>query len=156
MAKVARFEELDCWQLASDLCDECYRMTETGGSSRDFKFRTQIRDSSASAPRNISEGFGRYYPTENAPYVNIAKASLEETQNHLLHGKRRHYWQQEDFDKAWTLAKRALGATLRYLHYLENCDGPVRPPRKRVPSPRPKPAPKPREPEEPAEPEPRT
>ena len=160
MAK--RFEDLDCWQLASELCDECYRMTETGGATRDEKFRGQIRDSSASAPRNISEGFGRYYPTENAPFVNIAKGSLEETQNHLLHGQRRRYWKQADFEKAWKLSKRALGATLRYLQYLETCDGPVRPRKKPKASP-PKPKkprkpkkPEPREPEEPTEPEPRT
>jgi four helix bundle protein len=182
MAKVSRFDELDCWKLASELCDACYRMTETGGSARDSKFRGQIRDSSASAPRNISEGFGRFYPTENAPFVNIAKASLEETQNHLLHGQRRRYWRQEDFDSAWKLSKRALGATLRYLQYLETCDGPVKPPRNTKPAPpRPQPAPRPpkqpapvapepepqpapeptepeepEEPEEPTEPEPRT
>jgi four helix bundle protein len=152
MAK--RFEELDCWQLASELSDECYRMTEVGRVARDFKFRNQIRGSSASAPSNIAEGFGRYYPKENVPYVNTAKASLEETQNHLLHGQRRRYWRQEDFEKAWTLSKRALGATLRYLHYLETCDGPVRPPRNSKPKPRASPEPPGRA--EPEEPEPRT
>ena len=97
-------------------------MTETGRVRRDVKFRNQIRDSAASGPRNIAEGWGRYYPVQNAPYVRIAKGSLEETVNHLFHGKKRKYFAPEDFDKAFRLADRALGATTRYLLYLESCE----------------------------------
>ena len=88
-------------------------MTESGRVRRDVKFRNQIRDAAASGPRNIAEGWGRYYPVQNAPYVRIAKGSLEETVNHLFHGKRRKYFAPADFDKAFRLADRALGATTR-------------------------------------------
>ena len=121
MAGVDRFEDLDCWKLASELSDEIDRMTDKGRVARDVKFRNQIRDSAASAPSNISEGWGRYYPNQNAPYVRIAKGSLEETVNHLLKGKRRKYFAPDDFNKAFRLAKRAIGATTRYLLYLESC-----------------------------------
>ncbi len=132
MGGVERFEDLDAWKLATELSAAVHQMTETGKAARDFKFRNQIRDSAASAPRNIAEGWGRYYPNENAPYVRIAKASIDETQNHLLAGKERRYFTIEDFDKAWNLSKRARGATLRYLQYLESCEGniPGQPPRK--------------------------
>ena len=79
MAGVSTFEELDAWKLASELCDVVYAMTENGEAARDRKFQEQIRDSAASAPRNISEGFGRFNPRENANYVRWAKASLQET-----------------------------------------------------------------------------
>lgn len=131
MSGVNRFEDLDAWKLACELRDLVYKMTRTGGSAKDFKFRDQIRDSAASAPRNISEGFGRYYPNDNANYVRWAKASLDETQNHLLHGDKEQYFTRQDFDKAWKLSKRALGATTRYLQYLERCGRniPGQPPR---------------------------
>ena len=121
MAGVDRFTDLDCWKLATELSDEIDRMTDKGRVARDVKFRNQIRESAASAPSNISEGWGRYYPNQNAPYVRIAKGSLEETVNHLLKGKRRKYFPPDDFNKAFRLAKRALGATTRYLLYLESC-----------------------------------
>ena len=122
MAGVNRFEDLNCWKLASALCDEVYRITESAVVRRDRKFREQIRDSAASAPRNISEGWGRYYPKQNAVFVRIAKGSLDETLNHLFHGKRRKYFARPDFDKAFRLADRALRATTRYLLYLESCE----------------------------------
>ena len=130
MAGVDDFEDLKCWQLASALCDEVYRLTEIGRVKRDFKFVNQIRDSSASAPRNISEGWGRYYPNQNAPFVRIAKSSLDETRNHHHHGRRRKYFSPEDFKQAFRLCKRAIGATTRYLLYLESCgdDVPGQPP----------------------------
>ena len=103
-----------------ELRDAVYRMTSSGPSTRDFKFRDQIRDSSASAPRNISEGWGRFYPSQNAFYVRIAHGSLEETKNHLLHAKQQKYFSPDDHRKAWRLVKRAIGATVSYLLYLES------------------------------------
>jgi four helix bundle protein len=135
MTGVSTFEELDAWKLASELCDLVYAMTENGRAARDQKFQGQIRDSAASAPRNISEGFGRFNPRENANYVRWAKASLQETRNHLRHGHRQRYFSAEDFEAALTLAKRALGATTRYWQYLDSCEGnvPGQPPAKRPP-----------------------
>jgi four helix bundle protein len=85
------FHELVCWQLAHQLKCEIFDLTEVGPASRDFKFRDQIRDSSASAPSNISEGFGRYRPREFAQYLRYAKASLKETKNHLIDARDRRY-----------------------------------------------------------------
>ena len=118
VAGVKDFQELDAWKLASELCDLVYKMTEKGGAAADFKFKNQIRDSAASAPRNISEGFGRFNPKENANYVRWARASLEETRNSLVHGKQQGYFESAHFEWAWTLVRRALGATTRYWQYL--------------------------------------
>ena len=120
MSGVNDFRDLICWQLATELSDLVDRLTESGPVRQDFKFRNQIRDSAASAPANISEGWGRYYANQNAPYVRIAKSSLDETLNHLLRGKRREYFSPADFNEAFKLVKRALGATTRYLLYLES------------------------------------
>jgi four helix bundle protein len=136
MSGVNDFQDLSCWQLASDLCAEVYRVTERGRVTRDVKYRNQIRDSAASAPRNIADGWGRYYPNQNAPYVRIAKSSLDETVNHLLHGNRQKYFSKADFAKIYRLAKRALGATTAYLLYLDSCGkDPVPPSKPDLPSP---------------------
>src|SRR5262249_47978667 len=66
---VREFEDLVCWQLSHQLECEIFDLTSTGLVSRDFKFRDQIRDSSASAPSNIAEGFGMFRPRDFARYL---------------------------------------------------------------------------------------
>ena len=80
------FRELVCWQLAFELKNKVIVLLESGPGSRDFKFRDQLADSARSAPRNIAEDFGRFNPAEIAHYVDFARASLDETENHLRDG----------------------------------------------------------------------
>jgi four helix bundle protein len=81
-------------------------MTATGEASRDFKYRDQVRDSTASAARNIAEGFGRYTPKEFARFPGYARASLIETQNHLIDGFDRGYF-DEPSQAATNLRRRS-------------------------------------------------
>jgi len=105
------FHELVCWQLAHQLKCEVFDMTETGPASRDFRFRDQIRDSSASAPSNISEGFGRFRPREFAQHLRYAKGSLKETKNHLIDGRDRGYLDDKTASRLINLAGAAYRLT---------------------------------------------
>jgi four helix bundle protein len=58
------FHDLLCWQLSYELKCEVFAFTAKGPASRDFKYRDQIRDSAAAAPRDISEEFRRVRPRE--------------------------------------------------------------------------------------------
>jgi hypothetical protein len=71
--------------------------------------------------RNIAEGFQRYNPSQFAQFMNIAKGSLAETQNHLLHGKHQGYFSEQEFTDAWRLTCRALRAANRLHAYLRSC-----------------------------------
>jgi hypothetical protein len=57
---VRDFRDLVAWQLSHELKCEVLAFTDTGPAARDFRYRDDIRSSSASAPSNISEGFGRF------------------------------------------------------------------------------------------------
>lgn len=105
------FRDLIAWQLAYELRCEVFAITENGPASRDFKFRDQIRDSSASAPRNIAEGFGRYRPKEFARFLSIARASLFETRHHLIDGRERGYFDSRTTGRLSNLARAANKAT---------------------------------------------
>jgi four helix bundle protein len=85
------FRELEVWQLADELKKEVYRLTATGAASNDFKYRSQIRESSASTCSLISEGFGRFRPREFAKKINDARGELDETDNHLGDGAVGHF-----------------------------------------------------------------
>lgn len=121
MAAAKRFQDLIAWQLSEQLKEEIFRLTDRDRVRSDGDFCYQIHKSARSAPANISEGFGWYEPKPNARHVSIAKASLEETHNHILDGYKRGHFNQVERDELLALLERALGATRRYLRYLKSC-----------------------------------
>ena len=112
---ITRFEDLVCWQLASQLSDLIDDMTATGSASRDYDLRTQIRKAATKAPAQIAEAFMRWNAADTANLLRIARASLGETQSHLLKGKRRNHWTPDAFDKAWALSDRTIRVTTGYM-----------------------------------------
>jgi four helix bundle protein len=90
-------------------------------ASKDFEFCDQIRRSARGAPRTIAEGFGRFRPTEFARYLEFARASLIETQNHIGDALDSKYLTKEEHDELFTLADRAIGASTRLMQYLRTC-----------------------------------
>jgi four helix bundle protein len=157
MKGIRKFEDFDAWKLSTELRDLVYRLTSEGRVTEDEKFCNQIRDSTAGPPRNISEGFGRFYPKDFSNFTRYAKASLEETRNHLLHAKQERYFSETDLATAMRLCKRALGATKGLHRYLLSCKGRLpwdpRPDTKDpTPNQNQEPEPEPQEPQEPQEP----
>jgi four helix bundle protein len=73
------------------------------------------------SPRNIAEGFLRFDPPEFAQFLKIAKGSIGETQNHLLHAKEQSYLTEEEFLELWRLTCRTLRAANRLHAYLRQC-----------------------------------
>ncbi len=119
---VARtYRELVCWQLANDLKRHVYELTATPSVSKDFDFCKQIRGSARGAPRTIAEGFGRFRPADFARYLEFARASLIETQNHLDDALDANYATADEHAQLWKLADRALRATTRLHQYLQTC-----------------------------------
>jgi four helix bundle protein len=112
---VRDFRDLVCWQLSHQLKCEVLAFTAKTPASRDFRFCNQIRDSSASAPANIAEGFGRYRPREFARFLEFARASLMETQNHLIDAFDRGYVDDALKSRLWNLADAAKRTTTRLL-----------------------------------------
>jgi len=112
---VRDFRDLACWQLAYALKSEVFAFTALLPASRDFKFCDQIRDASASAPRNIAEGFGRFTPKEFARFLSFARASIAETQNHLIDARDRGYIDEVTFTRLFNLAAAARRTTTRLI-----------------------------------------
>lgn len=146
MAEIRRFEDLVCWQLASELSDLIDTMTSSGTASRDFDFRQQIRKAGTKAPAQIAEAFMRWNAADTANFLRIARASLGETQSHLLKGYRRHYWDEATYRKAWALSDRTIRVTTGYMRERQRKaqrDKMNQVPSPRAPGPQP-PAPSPR------------
>jgi len=117
---VARhYRDLECWQLANDLKRRVYAFLAQGRVSADFDFCNQIRSSARGGPRAIAEGFGRFRSADFARYLEYARASLMETQNHLDDGLDAGYLSESEQKELFALAGRAIGATTNLHRYLQ-------------------------------------
>ena len=116
-----RFEELECWQLARELERQVFAFTATPPASNDVEYCRQIRKSSSSAPPNIAEGFGRYYPGDFARFTRNALGSLNETRDHLGAGLDKQYLTEELHRELEILVNRAIGASVGLVKYLDEC-----------------------------------
>jgi len=105
------FSELVCWKLSQALKVEILAFTDRGPAAQDFKYRDQIRDSAASAPRNIAEGFGHFGAREFARFLGYARASLMETASSLVDGHDRKYLDTQQYSRLMNLTRAALKAT---------------------------------------------
>jgi len=79
--KVKRFEDLEIWQEARELCKFVFKITSTEPFCHDFKFRDQMRASSGSIMDNIAEGFDRGGNKEFHQFLSIARGSTAEVRS---------------------------------------------------------------------------
>jgi four helix bundle protein len=112
--------EIDAWKLARELEDRVADVLERPGFRRFSRLLDQLARSSEGPPVHISEGFSRFYPSENAPFVRIARASISETIIHLHKAQAKGLIDARELVGLTTLAKRARNATTGYLLYLES------------------------------------
>ncbi len=108
---VQDFRDLLAWRLSYELKCEVFAFTATGPAAKDFKYCDQIRASSASAPANIAEGFGRIRPLDSARFREFARGSLMETLNHLIDGRDRGYLETALYSRLSNLTRAALRTT---------------------------------------------
>jgi four helix bundle protein len=118
MAGVRRFEELDCWKLATELKLGIYDVLERAHVKTDRGFCEDVRDAARSAPANIAEGFGRRTDPDFAHFLDIARGSLNECRNHLSDARDRNYINEDERSALDSLASRAVGAVAGLQRYL--------------------------------------
>jgi four helix bundle protein len=123
MAAADRFEDLVTWQRMYELSVEIWRATSTGPASRDFDYRNQIRDASDSTHRNVAEGFGRYSPAQFVQFLDISRASAEETRALLKKGLAVGHLAPDQFTRLDVLATRGLQALAKFQRYLRSPEG---------------------------------
>ncbi len=91
------FQDLDVWQVSMDLAVAVPDIVSE--FPRDFRWLTlQVMDSSESVPSNIAEGFERRLNGDFVRFLRIAKASLGETDSHMIYACRRKLMTKEQYE----------------------------------------------------------
>jgi four helix bundle protein len=118
VAKVTRFEDLEAWQKARDLCSKVYVISNGPLFFRDFELKGQIRSAVVSIMSNIAEGYERGGDKEFIQFLSLAKGSCGEVRSQLYIALDQKYISQTEFDNLCAHAKevsRLLAGLMKYL-----------------------------------------
>jgi four helix bundle protein len=90
MGTIKSHRDLEAWQLAMDLVDEIYNLTDGFPDRERFGLQSQLRRAAVSVPSNIAEGQAR--PLRAAlNHLSIAVGSLAEIDTQIEVAVRRKY-----------------------------------------------------------------
>jgi four helix bundle protein len=89
-------------------------ITEYPAAAKDFDFCDDIRRSARSSPSNIAEGYRRRRPRQFAQFLNVALASIDETENHLGEALEARYIEPTEYKDLLVLVMRTRIASQRY------------------------------------------
>lgn len=117
MGTVQKFEDLEIWRRAREICQEVHSIHSKTNLKNDFKLYNQINGSSGSIMDNIAEGFERNGNKEFCQFLFIAKASCGETRSQFYRLDR-SYISKEECDiiveKLTSLSKQ-ISSFMKYL-----------------------------------------
>lgn len=122
MATIRKFEILEVWQIAREICRFVRDVTLKDQFSRNFTLKDQIQRSSGSAMDNIAEGFGRGSRLEFIQYLGISNGSTEEVKSQLYRALDYDYITQEEFDTGYELATKLNNKLGSFINYLNSSD----------------------------------
>lgn len=118
MAKVDRFEDLDCWKKSRELMNAIYDICEGTKLAKDYSTQDQIKRAVISTMNNIAEGFGRYSDKEFTRFLEYSASSSMEVRSMLYILLDRKFIDQNTFDASYKLTIDHTSLTLGLIRYL--------------------------------------
>jgi len=120
--KVTRFEDLEIWQLARELCKEVFRLTSKEPFCNDYKFRDQMRASSGSVMDNIAEGFSRGGNKEFIQFLSVSNGSCGEVRSQSYRAFGYNYITESDLDDLLERTDKISRKTNSLISHLKKSD----------------------------------
>ena len=121
---ISRFEDIQAWQFARELCKMIYQLTGDEKFHRDFGLRDQARRAAVSVMANIAEGFDSHSNPEFVQFLYYALRSASELQSHLYIAQDQGYVSESQFVEAYEEASRVKSMIFRFIDYLRTHDKP--------------------------------
>jgi len=122
MATIRRFEEIDAWKVAREMCLKIGTIIDEGAFKKSYRLIAQIESSSGSIMDNIAEGFERGTRAEFIQFLGYSKGSCGEFRSQLYRASDRKYLTQEQFDELYSLAVRISAMLQKLIEYLQKTE----------------------------------
>ncbi len=122
MATIKRFEDLEIWQDARELCKFINRLIERDKFKYNFSLKDQISRSSGSIMDNIAEGFERGGNKEFVNFLTYSKGSTGEVRSQSYRAFDIGLISQDEFDyliKETNSLSERIGKFISYLRNTE-------------------------------------
>ncbi len=116
--KITRFEEIEAWQKARELCRAVEEVISKGEFVKRFTLKDQIDRSSGSAMDNIAEGFDGGSNVEFIRFLRYAQRSCSEVKSQLYRAIDKKLINKSEFAHIYGLANEThamIGGFIRYL-----------------------------------------
>lgn len=120
--KIERFEDLEIWKEARELCKFIRSLTRKPDFSKDFKLVGQINGSSGSIMDNIAEGFDRDGNKEFIQFLSIARGSNAETRSQAYRAFDAVYIDEIELDEVLNRTERLRTKIKSLMIYLKNSE----------------------------------
>lgn len=118
--KICRFEDIQAWQAARELCRVVYELSGQAQFAKDFGLRDQARRAAVSIMANISEGFDCNSNQEFIQFLYYALRSSSELQSHFYVAKDQGYVMQLEFDEVYEGASKVKRMIVPFIDYLRD------------------------------------
>ncbi|WP_418262859.1 four helix bundle protein [Flavobacterium faecale] len=122
MAKINKFEDLEIWQKAREICQYVELLIQTTNLKTNYSLKDQIDRSSGSVMDNIAEGFERNGNKEFIQFLSVAKGSVGEVKSQSYRAFDKKLISEEqhlELNEMTEIEKNKIGAMM---NYLRNCD----------------------------------
>ena len=122
MAKIEKFEDLEIWRLAREICQKIEFLIQNTNLKTNYSLKDQIDRSSGSIMDNIAEGFERNGGREFIQFLSIAKRSAGEVKSQSYRAFDKKLISEEQhlkLNEIVELEKNKIGAMMNYLN---NCE----------------------------------
>lgn len=122
MAKIEKFEDLEIWNKAREICIDIETLFETTNLGKRFSIKDQMDRSSGSIMDNIAEGFERNGNREFINFLSFSKGSCGELKSQLYRAFDKKLISHDEFNNLSIkieLVKNKIGAFMKYLNTTE-------------------------------------
>lgn len=118
MATIKRFEDIEAWKKAAELCAVTGKYIDEGRFKKNYRLIDQLEGSSGSVMDNIAEGFERGSRQEFILFLGYAKGSAGEFRSQLYRAKNRNYITENEFNELYNFSVHISSLLQKFIEYL--------------------------------------
>lgn len=122
MATLTKFEELEIWQKAREICQYVEFLIQNTNLKTNFALKDQIDRSSGSIMDNIAEGFERSGNREFINFLSYSKGSAGEVKSQSYRAFDKNLISEEQYLKLNEMAEMERNKIGSMMNYLNNCE----------------------------------